>query len=196
MLRDVILDGALGRKFGRLHRISVKTSREAVKAMCVRIPGFEKYFSEAHLNGVRFAFFVNGRNIGMDRIDMSSANSPIRIMPVAEGSKNGGFLQVVIGAVLIVAGIFVTTLSGSLAAPIGAGLIGAGVGMATGGVIQLLSPQPRGLSMGQDADNKPNYAFGAPVNSVAQGNPIPMGYGYREIGGAVLSAEITVEDFA
>ncbi|HHH1307693.1 TPA: tail assembly protein, partial [Yersinia enterocolitica] len=38
------------------------------------------------------------------------------------------------------------------------------------------------------------YAFGGPVNTVAQGNPIPIGYGERIIGGAIISAGIYTED--
>lgn len=48
--------------------------------------------------------------------------------------------------------------------------------------------------MRQDPDNKPSYAFGGPVNTTAQGNPVPIGYGQREIGGAVISAGIYTED--
>lgn len=66
--------------------------------------------------------------------------------------------------------------------------------MAVGGVVQMLSPQVSGLRMRQDPDNKPSYAFGGPVNTTASGNPVPLLYGQREIGGAIISAGIYAED--
>ncbi|HCB2649039.1 TPA: tail assembly protein, partial [Citrobacter freundii] len=69
-----------------------------------------------------------------------------------------------------------------------------GASMALGGVIQMLSPQPAGLSSKQSADNRASYAFGGVTNTTAQGNPVPLLYGRRRIGGAIISAGIYVED--
>ncbi|EEP91823.1 Bacteriophage lambda tail assembly I [Yersinia kristensenii ATCC 33638] len=69
-----------------------------------------------------------------------------------------------------------------------------GAAMMLGGVVQMLSPQQGGLASRQSAENTPSYAFGGPVNTVAQGNPIPIGYGERIIGGAIISAGIYTED--
>lgn len=66
--------------------------------------------------------------------------------------------------------------------------------MAVGGVVQMLSPQVSGLRMRQEPDNKPSYAFGGPVNTTASGNPVPLLYGQREIGGAIISAGVYAED--
>lgn len=68
-------------------------------------------------------------------------------------------------------------------------LTGIGVSMMLGGVVQLLTPQPSfNTGASSSTDNKPNYAFGAPVNTVAMGYPVPVLYGEREIGGAIISA--------
>ena len=75
-----------------------------------------------------------------------------------------------------------------------ASLISSGAGMMIGGVIQMLSPMQGGLASRQDPDNKPSYAFGGPVNTIAQGNPVPILYGKRRIGGAIISAGIYAED--
>ncbi|CVB40428.1 Phage-related protein%2C tail component [Serratia marcescens] len=66
--------------------------------------------------------------------------------------------------------------------------------MMLGGVVQMLSPMQGGLASRQDPDNKPSYAFGGPVNTIAQGNPVPILYGKRRIGGAIISAGIYAED--
>ncbi len=72
--------------------------------------------------------------------------------------------------------------------------LNAGIGMMAGGIYQMLSPQPKGLQGRDDPDNKPSYAFGGSVNSLAMGNPVPVLYGEREIGGAIISAGVISED--
>lgn len=192
MLRDIRLGGILGKKFGKLHRLDVRTAREAATAVGVLNTKFQRFMQEAHTKGMRFAVFLGDRNIEVADLDMPAGNQSIRIQPVMEGSKQAGILQTIIGAILIVVGVFASGITAGTSTA----LIGAGVSMVAGGVIQLLSPQPKGLALdGNDADNSPNYAFGNPVNTTAQGNPVGLGYGYREIGGAIISAEITTEDF-
>lgn len=192
MLRDIELGGVLGKKFGKLHRLDVRTAREAVQALSIINAKFKKHFLEAHTKGQVFAFFIGGRNIEEADIDMAAGSQKIRIQPVMQGSKQAGLLQTVVGAILIVVGVLLSGPSGGTSTA----LIGAGIGMVAGGVVQMLSPQAKGLSLsGSDADNMANYAFGNPVNTVAQGNPVALGYGFREIGGAIISAEITTEDF-
>jgi len=73
-------------------------------------------------------------------------------------------------------------------------LVGPGVALMAGGVIQMLSPQPAGLSSKRDADNQASYAFGGVTNTASQGYPVPLLYGKRRIGGAIISAGIYVED--
>lgn len=74
-------------------------------------------------------------------------------------------------------------------------LTGVGLSMMLGGVVQLLTPQPSmNVGTSSSTDNKPNYAFGAPVNTVAMGYPVPVLYGEREIGGAIISAGIFSSD--
>lgn len=189
MLREIELGGVLGRKFGKMHSLDVRTARESVQALGVINEKFKRYFLEAHTKGMVFAFFIGNRNISLDDVDMAAGSQKIRIQPVIEGSKQAGLLQTIVGAILIVVGVL-TSWSGGVA------LIGAGVGMVAGGVIQMLSPQAKKISLDSgDADNQANYAFGNPVNTTAQGNPVALGYGFREIGGAIISAEITTEDF-
>lgn len=193
MLREIELGGVLGKKFGKIHRLDVKSARESVQALSCLNEKFKKFFLEAHTKGMVFAFFVGERNITEEDVDMPAGSQRIRIQPVMEGSKKAGLLQTIVGAVMIIVGVILSFTPYAGASPY---LIQGGIGLAAGGVIQMLSPQPRGLSLsGNDTENQANYAFGNPVNTVAQGNPVGLGYGFREIGGAIISAEITTEDF-
>ena len=203
MLKTLTLKGVAAKKFGRVHRFHVADIREMLRAMCSQVPGFKKYMSNAHHSGVRFAFFKDGENIGVEEFELTSTASDFTMMPVTEGAKQGGVLQIVIGAVALVAAFF--TAGGSLAlwgAAMSAGAIsattvltGIGLSMMLGGVVQMLTPQPKiNIGASSSTDNKPNYAFGAPVNTVAMGYPVPLLYGQREIGGAIISAGLFSSD--
>lgn len=199
MLKTMRLKGLMAKKFGAVHQFHVADLCELIRAMCSQVPGFKKYVSNAHLNGVRFAFFSGRDNIGLQEFDMTSAASYFEMEPIIEGSKRGGTLQIIIGAVAIVAAFF--TAGASLAAYGAAlgtttavglattALTSIGISMLLGGVVQMLTPQPKfNIGASSSTDNKPNYAFGAPVNTVAMGYPVPVLYGQREIGGAIISA--------
>ena len=62
--------------------------------------------------------------------------------------------------------------------------------MALGGVANLLMPTPTVDAANEDG-NKPNNGFGGAVTTVAQGNPVPILYGERKVGGFVVSAGIS-----
>jgi len=190
-LTTIRLYGALGARFGRVHRLAVQTSAEAVKALCVNFDGFESYLMNAKKNGMVFAVFRGKRNIGVEDYQNLGGNNDIRIAPIMEGAKKAGVFQTILGAVMVVAGA--VALFGFGQAWGTTLMISGGTAMA-GGVYQMLSPQPKGLQGRDDPDNRPSYAFGGAVNTIAMGNPIPVLYGEREIGGAIISAGIVAED--
>jgi predicted phage tail protein len=88
-------------------------------------------------------------------------NDEIRISPVVIGSKNGGVFNIILGAILIVA-TFIPFL-----APIAPYLMSTGIAMIAGGVLQLLTPMPKGLSAKDRPNNAPSYAFNGPINTQA-----------------------------
>jgi len=202
MLKTLILEGRMAKKFGREHKFHVEDLCEMLRAMCSQVPGFKRYLSEGHMQGIRFAFFNGKNNIGLDEFDMTRGGTVYRISAIIEGSKRGGVLQIVIGAVALVAAYFTAGasltaigLSTAAATATTTALTGLGLSMMLGGVVQLLTPQPKyNVGASSSTDNKPNYAFGAPVNTVAVGYPVPVFFGEREIGGAVISAGIFSSD--
>lgn len=193
-LKTIRLYGVLGAKFGREHRLEVDSPREAIKALSVLYEGFEQFLANAHLKGLEFAVFKGKRNISEDELHLATSED-IRIAPVIKGSKRGGFFQTVLGIAMIGLAVWNPAFL-AMSATTNSALMLGGAAMAIGGIVQMLSPQPRGLSIRQDADNKPSYAFGGTVNTTAQGNPVPLFYGLdrREIGGDIISAGIYTED--
>ncbi|AXG42257.1 tail assembly protein [Photorhabdus laumondii subsp. laumondii] len=195
-MRTIRMHGPLIKRFGKEFKYKALDAKKAIDAMRCLLPGFEKYMIEAHKKGLTFAIFCGGKNISKDELDMTKGTEDIHILPVIIGSKRGGLFQTILGVALITAAAIA---SGGIAAAFTAGgmwgttaMVGAS--MALGGVVQMLSPQMPGLRMRESPDNKPSYAFGGPVNTTAQGNPVSVLYGTREIGGAIISAGIYTED--
>ncbi|MBJ2066737.1 tail assembly protein [Serratia odorifera] len=189
-LKTIRVYGPL-RKFKALEkgliRLAVQTPAEAIKALSTIVPGFQKFLADSKEMGLTFAVFTGKRNIGRDELELG-CQEEIRIAPVIIGSKKAGLFQTILGAVLVVVGAL------TWYTPWGVPLVMSGASMMLGGVIQMLSPMQGGLASRQDPDNKPSYAFGGPVNTIAQGNPVPILYGKRRIGGAIISAGIYAED--
>ena len=195
MLKIIKLHGVLAEKFGDQYELSIDTIREATYALGCQIKEFKQFMLEADQKGLKFAVFTDkvdkATNVSEEGIDNYTGASVIHIVPQVVGAGgDGGFFQVIAGAVLI--GLsFVPFLS----APISLYLMSAGIGLMIGGAASLLMPTPD--VEGKDPDgNKPSNGFGGAVTTVAQGNPVPVLYGEREIGGFIVSAGIYTEDAA
>jgi predicted phage tail protein len=190
-LRTIRLAGKLGKQFGRIHRLAVESTAEAVRALCVMLPGFQTELMTSGDRGIGYACFVGKTNISKDDLQLAGGGD-IRIAPILAGAKSGGFLQTVLGAALVIAGIFTFPAFPTL----GAALASMGVSMALGGVMQMLSPQQNQSSAADKVENGASYNFNGPVNTTAQGNPVPVLYGRMIVGSAVISAGILAQDQA
>lgn len=191
--------GGYLKKFGK-HRFFVSTPAEAIKAMLMQMPDFDKAFREAGKRGVEFAIRTEKRDItNIEQLQMGQPKI-LKLIPKYKGSKNSGmtFLAVaaIIAATVFTAGAAGFGAGGWFAAGSASAAVATSiaVSLAIGGITQLLSPQPDGLKTKADVENEASYAFGGPVNTTAQGQPVPAFYGYREVGGAVVSASIVSED--
>lgn len=191
MLKTIKLYGILAKKFGKEFQLDVANTREAVRALSVQIPGFEKFMLHAHESGLAFAVFQDKQNISAKELDMNTTASVIKIVPrvIGAGGDNG-VLQTILGAVMIVAG----GVAMYFGQPWGANLIGAGIGMMIGGVAQMLMPKVDNTQDQNSDGNKANFGFGGAVTTAAQGNPVPVLRGRREIGGFIVSAGQYPED--
>lgn len=215
MLKTIKLYGILGQKFGREFKLDVANTREAMRALSVQIAGFEHFMLHAHEQGLRFAVFlkrknssnkrgkkrpaiydhetkrlITGDNIGEEQLDMNTEADTIHIVPRVIGAGgNNGILQLVLGAILIAASFIPGIGQAAQVA-----LIGAGAGMAMGGVASMLMPKIDNTQDQNQDGNRANKGFGGAVTTVAQGNPLPILYGQREIGGFIESAGQYPED--
>ncbi|HAT2600488.1 tail assembly protein [Citrobacter freundii] len=191
VMTRIELGGEPGKIFGKIHHRLINKVSEAGTALAKTIPGFESYMISSKSRGLTFAIFKGKKNIGVDDLGFPVTGEVIRIVPVIIGGKKAGVLQTVLGAVLVAAGAVLSFTPWAAASPF---LYKFGAAMMLGGVVQMLSPQPSGIASKQSADNRASYAFGGVTNTAAQGYPVPLLYGRRRIGGAIISAGIYVGD--
>lgn len=181
-LREVRLYGHLGRRFGRVYRLAVTTAAEAAHALCQVLPGFEAEFLK-HQDGYH-VFIGRGdrrRDIAeAQAADPVSSREPIRFVPVVAGAKRGGIWQIVLGAALLF------LAPAALAVTIGKALL-------LGGIISLLSPQPK-KTRDTKVDNQPSYGYDGPTNVADPGSMIPILMGRVVVGSVVLSQGLTADE--
>ncbi len=186
MLKTIKLYGVLGKKFGKEFHLAVESTREAVKALSVQVPGFEQFMLTAHEQGLAFAVFQDDENISEDQIDFETGAKVIKIVPKVIGAGGNGILQTILGAVMIVVGVITQQYWA----------VGMGVGMMVGGIAQMMMPKMDEGDQNQDG-NRANKGFGGAVTTIAQGNPVPILYGQREVGGFIVNAgQFAVDTFS
>lgn len=190
--------GGYLKKFGN-HKFYVKTPAEAIKAMMLQIKGFDEAFRGAEKRGIKFSVRTDKRQVTDPEQLLMGKPKVVKLVPKYSGSKNAAVTMLTVAAILAV-----TVMTGGFGAAAG-GWFAAGttsasiatsvaISLALGGISMLLAPKASGLSTSSDVENESSYAFGGPVNTTAQGQPVPAFYGYREVGGAVISASILAED--
>lgn len=198
----IMLYGTLGKKYGKVHSYQVASIAEAFQAMIHTLPGFRKDIFEGHFRVLR-----GGREeVPLEGIHFpQSEKESIRIIPVIHGA-GGGWGNIILGAVLIWAagpaglqawGMAAGTgaAAGSFAAIAGTAMLSFGVSLVVGGISQLLFSPPEVQTDSRDpVENRPSYSFNGAVNSIAQGNPVPVCYGRLRVGSQVISAALTTEE--
>ena len=60
--------GKLGTRFGRVHRLAVNSAAEAVRALCMIKPGFERELMTSRDRGINYAVFLGKKNIAEDEM--------------------------------------------------------------------------------------------------------------------------------
>lgn len=200
-LRTIKLSGFLGKKFGRAHRLAVDSPAEAIRALSVNINGFREFLENSHKNGVAYRFLVGKEALERSELKESlhmthSMKTTFELVPVINGAKSS-LGQILFGAVLMAFAWWVMPAMGFAAV----GTVGAasnvvfsiGLSLTLGGVAQLLSPKIKADNK-EAVENKPSYIFNGAVNTVAQGNPVPILCGRMRVGSQVVSAGITSND--
>jgi len=208
--------GEAGRRYGRRFQLAVKTPAEALRALCLQIPGLRQYLLESGEKGIDWRV-VTDHAEGLDEDQMLWPMSKRMVLaPLPAG--RGGVGKIIAGVALVALAIFVlpgaligvgtlgTIGLGAFAAPVGA----IGVSLIFGGVAELLTPTPKmpnvkggGLgggsssTSGRDRDEQLNsFAFDKSNANTVQGDVVPVLYGERIIGALpVLSFGLELQNY-
>lgn len=184
-MKIVKLYGHLGKTFGRVHLLDVRTPAEAVRALSANFPDFKKYLITHSEPGYRVLL----NKTSTVELHYPIDTQTISIVPVVAGG--GKFFGVILGVALIVAapGLATTPLFGI------AGLTASGIASQIGvslvltGVSSLLFAPPKPQAQDGEKGPKRNY-FNGPLNLSQQGNPVPLAYGQITVGSQVAHARI------
>lgn len=171
MKRTIILHGHLREKLPQDIEVETATVAEALKYLQLR--------PELALNG-QDPYPVTIKDVHTEMaLFGKSTMSKIHIYPRIEGGGGdiGAFIQIVVGVVLIVVGLY--TGNPQLA------LLGAS--LALGGLLQLLTPVPE-LDEGKAPEN--SEVINATKNTVKIGTRIPVLYGTRRWAGHYISFNV------
>lgn len=176
---SVILYGELGKLYGKYHKYSVKSVPEAVRALSANYKKFRSSLKEDSY----YKVIVDKSPISEDELG-KTATQVIKIIPVIQGSGKG-VGQIIAGIALIAVAWWNPYSWGTL---ITGAMTSVGSSLVLGGISQMLTKTPK-LSAGADRpDANPSYAFDGPINTTAQGNPVPLAYGKVLAGSQVISA--------
>ncbi|WP_253858581.1 tail assembly protein [Faucicola atlantae] len=195
-MKTIEFHGVIADKFGRYFELDVQTAREATYALACQLPDFKRFMLGADDEGIRFSVFADDDNLSINDIDSITDAQTIHVVPRIMGASKFDWLQAIAGAVLIGTGMWMglggAMVLGGAGSTLSTALIGAGTGLLIGGITGLLMPTPKVDSSDKNIANK---GFGGAVTTAAQGNPVPILYGEREIGGFYASAGIYSEDY-
>lgn len=193
-MKHVILYGHLAKQFGRHHYFDVRTPAEAIRALCANFKTFRAHVMAHNEPGYHV-------RVGKDYRDQEGLAYPIddviKIVPAVGGAS--GEARILLGAAILfvapyAAGwVFANTSMVGLATGIASMGPQIGMSLLLGGVASLLTTPPKAESV-EPPESKPGYAFNGPVNTVTQGNPVPVCYGRMLIGSQVASASMSASD--
>ncbi len=178
-MKKIHLMGSLGEKYG-----TDPIKLDASTAQLI-ISGLSSIFGDSFKNTIRngeWNIVYDDKELSEELVAMPMAADDVYITPVIAGAAGIG--KVIAGGILIVVGVW-------LQQP---WLIQAGVGLAMGGIAQMLAPSPMTDEF-SSAKDKPSFLFtGDVVNVTRQGGPVPVGYGEWLCSTVVISAGINSEE--
>lgn len=167
----VILHGLLAERYGRAHEIATNVPADALEGLSRQLSDWPR---DLAVNVIDYD--------SEEKLRAQTSAKEIHVMPAMRGG--GGVAKIVIGAVLVVAGVLLLPANPM----IGWSLIMNGALMMLSGVAELLMRQPT-VDNGGPSDPPASRYFGVNKNTVAIGTPIPMAYGRVKLAGHWLSLQ-------
>jgi predicted phage tail protein len=170
----VYLHGKLGEKFKNEWSLDVATTREAMQAIDANTNSeFRKYLSKAENLDSRYVVIVDEEAISEDEFNVKNPSRELHIIPEVKGS---GWLKKALKSIFGAVFIALSFIPGLQF------LLPVGIGLLVAGVIDLLTKTPEI----KESESTQSFLTQG-VNSVYQGNPVPLGYGTLRVGSSNIS---------
>ncbi len=212
-MKVVKVYGALRKRLGQCRfEFDVATPAQAIKALCVNFPGLDKWLIDSEKDGVGYRVAVSKEKATEDNLTLLampfSDKEVFSITPVIAGAEKNPFGQILLGAALITAAVFLAPAAAAGGGFFTAGATGTslsamgyvslavgnlGISLVLGGIAQAISPQPDLNSTIDEAAQLESFSFSNVVNTSRQGLPCPIAYGRVFVGSAVLSSGLDVD---
>ena len=174
------------KQFGTEFRLDCKTPAEVVQALTSQIPKLRQFIQQGLFTVRVGREYLDNRHLEQGLNQRLKDDAIVHFTPVLKGSKKAGLFQTIVGAVMVVVGVF-TSWAG------GAALIAGGIGLMAGGVAQMLTKMPS-MSTGKDVEKKQSTSFSNLSNMAAQGRPMPLAYGRIRVGSLIISQGVETMD--
>ena len=211
-MKQVILEGRLGEEFGSEWNLAVNSPAEAILAIMTQRPAMRRFLIDAE-GILGYEVFIDDESIDTEQelVIHNPGEGKYTFVPIVGGSKSST-LMMVLGVTLMVAtGGFGTAIAAPFMASAGTAAVGTvgtagyvaatsatlttlgtglsylGTGLLLGGAAMMLAPD---VPDGNSSEKSENYLFGGPVNTVKQGEPIPLVYGRAIVGSKTISASL------
>lgn len=179
-MATVLLYGHLAKRYGKRHAFEVSTPGEAIRALRANYPDFMQSFL-GHEQG--YHILAGYESLGKEGIcGPISQSEVIRVVPSVAGS----------GIEVIATWIFANTALGVVASWVAAIIVTVAINAALAGIAAALFA-PEKAEVRERPENRPSYLFNGPVNTTAQGNPVPVGYGQLRVGSQIISTGVSTE---
>ena len=192
------LHGELGNRFGNEFKLQVVSPGEALRALASQLPGFMAYLIECAEAGQKWTVLANDDPLTVQELNMGrSAEVIYSFVPEIQGA--GGDNALLAGVALVAIGLATggagfaawdVAAKAGLASLASYGALQIGGLLVLGGVAQMLVDTPSTGAPQEQPENAPSYLYNGPVNTVQQGQPVPLLYGEMIVGSAVVSAGI------
>lgn len=190
----VKLYGVLESVAQRTTQLRVKTFDEAIRALFANFPKLRGLMRDMRIN-----IMVNGRALTFEDCLRPFRTDRIDITPIIGGT--GPAVFIVAGALMAYGASAVATmafmeLGASLAVTAMIQTFVANMGMAllVGGVSQILMKNSLNTSTTERAADTPSYMFNGAINTMNQGNPVPVGFGRMRVGSQVIAVNLQTFD--
>ncbi len=197
-MKTLNLYGSMQDKYPGVFKMDVETPAEAIRAMCIQLPGFEEDIKAGNWRLVRGDLEGNDE-VNEDGLQMTLGNqNEMHLIPVIEGANSGAGM-IIVGIVMIVAAFFTGGTSIAAWGAMSTILAATGLGMAVGGIIASTTKMPgagASASGNEREADKASFLFDGPTNQSTQGVAVPRGYGRMLIGSIVVSAGLYAEPMA